>query len=184
MAGADLCRAAVGCARTGRSPGNAAFVSLSAGRGEFPAEALQWQGSEGGFRVQGSGFRMVKIGRKVRDSDKGNEPLCRGFFRARSWHAGAGAADQLGQVVAVSLGRGSDGAAVAVARGGRRGAAFAGRGQRPISGPRARGLERPVSARAVGKAGFRAHAAGFVRRGGAGIDRQGGGRWPVCREWC
>ena len=61
--------------------------------------------------------------------------LRRRLFRPRPRRAGAGPADQLGQVVAVSLGRGSDGAAAAVARGGRRRAALAGRGQRAVSRP-------------------------------------------------
>ncbi len=47
--------------------------------------------------------------------------------------------------------------------------------ERPLSGPRPRRLEPPLSAPSAGRAGVRADAAGLVRRSGPRVDGQGGG---------
>ena len=128
------------------------------GPGELPPAALRLPWTAAGAPRPGS--RRTAARRRL--------------FRPRSWRRGAGAVDQFGQVVALPLGRRPHGRASPLARSGRRPATVAGRGQRAVSGPRPRRLGRPLPAASAGPAGFRAHAAGLVRRSGAGTDDQGG----------
>ena len=116
VAGSRFCRAAIGGRRPGRGPRDASFVPLPARAGRVAA---------------GRAAFALDCGRgSPRPGVPGAPTTARGrLLRPRSWRRGAGAADQLGQVVAVSLGRRPHGRASALARGGRRPAAVAGRGQ-------------------------------------------------------
>jgi len=151
VAGAHVRGAAVGGAGAGRGPRDAALVPLPAGR---------------------QGVCRRRVAPAV---EPGGAGLGRGVLCPRPRGLGAGPIDGLGQVVAVSHGRGPDRAAAALAGGARRGATLAGRGQRPLAGPRARRLGRSLPGRPAGRAGPRAHAAGLVRRGGPRADREGRG---------
>ena len=132
VADQDVRRPAGGCPRPGRGPRDAPFVPLSGG----------------GRRI---GVRRVAV-----SVAQGGAVMGRRLLRPRPGHAGPRPADQLGQVVALSHGRGPHGGVAAVARGGRRRSALADRGQCPLSGPRPRRLEPPLSASSAGRTGLRA----------------------------
>ena len=152
-------------AGSGRSPRNAAVVPLSAGGGRDGGRGVQR------FGAQGTGARSPRTTSSA--SSPATTARCvpgRMINSAKSWlcHSGVDrtapllpwhGADDVERLSPVEV------------------------SARYLAHVRD-AWDAPFPARAAGRAGFRAHAAGLVRRSRPRVDRQGGGRWPGCRAWC